>query len=206
MKNYLYPDYENSLIEKGYKYIIGIDEVGRGCWAGPTAIGVYIYSKDTQYIKGVDDSKKLSVKQRELIYSNLIDDNFKIFVGEVNTINSIGIGRTIESLIQSAVNEFNDRFNKDNVIFLIDGQFKSKFADNCSKVIKGDSTYYSIALASILAKVYRDNLMKDLDVNYPGYNFKKHKGYGTKEHLNAINTLGYCDIHRTSYKLNGINI
>ncbi len=206
MKSFLYPDYELSLLNKGYKYIIGIDEVGRGCWAGPTAIGVYVFNKDSNILNGVNDSKKLTLKQRLKVSESLIDSNFKIYLGEVGDINLKGIGKTIENLIQNAVTEFNNKLGKDNCIFLIDGQFKSKFSSNSFKFIKGDSTYYSIAIASILAKVFRDNLMQELDINYPGYGFGKHKGYGTSKHLEAINTLGYCDIHRTSYTLKGVNI
>jgi ribonuclease HII len=191
-------EFEMNLLNQGYESIIGIDEVGRGCWAGPVAIGVFRFDINHIYNPNIliNDSKKLSMAQREDSYKHLSAFNHAILWGEVSTINELGIGKTIEMLISDAVN----RYWSSKTLILIDGQFSKDFGTNTKKLIKGDSTYYSIASASILAKVERDRLMTQLSQNYPLYNFEKHKGYGTKNHIEALNNFGITEIHRTNYK------
>ena len=196
---YLKPTFEINLLNNSdnkYTRIIGIDEVGRGCWAGPVAIGAYFYDLNSEFVQGVKDSKQVSAKKRDLLFSFLKRHNHKIIYGSVEMIDKYGIGKTIEKLILQLVNKETDG----KTLFLIDGVFSQNFGIDSKKVIKGDSTYYSIAAASILAKVKRDQLMNKLDLEYPGYGLEKHKGYGTKLHIETLNKLGVSEIHRKSYK------
>lgn len=196
---YLKPNYEIDLLndsDNPFTRVIGIDEVGRGAWAGPVAIGVYIYDLNSPFVIGINDSKKISLKNRELLHEQMNNHNFEVSYGSVQMIDKYGIGKTIEKLILQAVNKYNDR----ETFFFIDGTFSQDFGENTKKVIKGDSTYYSIACASIVAKVERDNLMNELDSKYTGYGLGKHKGYGTKQHREALERNGITNVHRLSYK------
>jgi ribonuclease HII len=192
----LSPNYELQQIAEGYDTIVGIDEVGRGCWAGPVTVGAYFYQVGSPHILGVNDSKLLSLKQRVAAFAQLQAHQHSVMFGSVADINELGIGKTIEQLITGFITEF----TTPTTLFLVDGQFKTAFASNVRKFIKGDSTYYSIAAASILAKVQRDRLMAELDQHYPLYGFARHKGYGTKQHQQALTNHGVCEIHRLSYK------
>jgi len=196
-KKFLKPKYELELLKSGqYTKIVGIDEVGRGCWAGPVAVGAYVFEFESKVVKGVNDSKMLSREQREKTYAPLSAQNYSVLLGSIKEINEIGIGKTIEHLIDRIV----ERFYDSHTYFLIDGQFSKDFCENSKKIIRGDSTYYSIAAASILAKVERDHLMESLDIKYPEYGFAKHKGYATKAHRFALSKFGTCELHRTSFK------
>lgn len=187
---------ELELLSKGFKNIIGIDEVGRGAFAGPVVVGAYIYTKDSRIIPGLNDSKKISSKKREAI-SKLIPRNVTVIkIGDVNQINTVGIGKTVESLIQKIIEEY----SSENTYFLVDGHFPHLHKNNVLQVLKGDSLHYSISCASIVAKVYRDKLMHDFDSTYPQYNFIKNVGYGTATHIDAIRKYGITPIHRLSFK------
>lgn len=193
----LSPNFEKSIIKSSkYKRVIGIDEVGRGCWAGPTAIGAYIYTTDQEELNYANDSKLLSVAKREDIFKKLNPENYGIVLGSLKSINEIGIGKTIEKLIYKTILRYRDG----QTLFLIDGQHSKNFGVDTLKLIKGDNTYYSIAIASIAAKVYRDNLMVSLGEKFPHYQFNKHKGYATKLHRDLIEKHGICSLHRTSFK------
>jgi len=188
---------ERDLLDKGYSVIIGIDEVGRGCWAGPVYVGSFAYSRLTIDVDGVNDSKKLSGKRREGLHKKLTDLNqFHIEIGSIDLINKSGIGKTITFLIENILEKFNDL----NAYFLIDGQFSKKFGENTRQIIRGDGMHYSIAAASIIAKVERDKFMTGLAKKYDKWMFEKNKGYGTQDHITAIEKYGICDIHRTNYK------
>jgi len=183
--------------------IIGIDEVGRGAWAGPVCVGAFVLDiSNHPVIDGINDSKLVKKQKREELSLLLKDNKHLVLTGELHSINTLGIGRTITDLISSAVQELSiyvSQLNK-KALFIIDGQFKEPFGENCIKRIKADSTFYSVAAASILAKVYRDNLMNELHSSYNQYAFNKNKGYPTLEHLNALSTYGITDIHRRSFK------
>ncbi len=195
-KKFLTPKHEKELLSTGmYTRIIGIDEVGRGCWAGPVAVGAYIYEFDSKPVKKVTDSKQLTKDERSEVYSFLSTHKYSVLFGGLKEINSIGIGKTVEHLITEVIEKYDDS----HTYFLIDGQFSKDFSENSLKKIRGDSTFYSVAAASILAKVERDRLMQRLDLEFPNYGFAKHKGYGTKEHRFAIHKFGICSLHRTSY-------
>ena len=187
---------ELELLSKGFKNIIGIDEVGRGAFAGPVVVGAYIFTKDSRVIPGATDSKKVSPKNRELISKNILTKERIIRIGEVNQINEIGIGKTVEHLIQSIIKNYSSK----DTFFLIDGHFPILTHQNSLQVLKGDLLHYSISCASIIAKVYRDEIMHNFDKAYPHYNFIKNVGYGTATHIEAIKKYGITPLHRLSFK------
>jgi len=174
--------------------LCGIDEAGRGPIAGPLVIVGCILGNQ---INQLDDSKKLSEKKRNTLYK-IIKNNAKIYIytADNKKIDSLGISKCIkEGLL-----EIKEYFKNDTNNFLFDGN--SNFAvDGIKTLIKADSKVKAVSAASIIAKVYRDNIMLKLHNLHPQYNFKKNKGYGTKEHINAIKKYGYCEVHRVSFKL-----
>lgn len=193
----LEPNYETQLLEQGYTRVVGIDEAGRGCWAGPVAIGFYSYHPGDTVYEGVRDSKKISEKRRGDLKSLLetnVDSGVKL--GEVREIEDKGIGKVIEQKIMEIITTLNSKLT----FFLIDGQFSQDFGNNVQLLSRGDDTYYTIAAASILAKVTRDNLLLNLDQQVPGYGFASHKGYGTKQHREALAKLGVSQLHRKNYR------
>jgi ribonuclease HII len=198
---------EKRLWKKGYKYIAGIDEAGRGPLAGPVSAGaVLILKKDfkeVKKIKSVKDSKKLNEKKRKEVYLNLIKTNkVKWGIGMVSekTIDKINILQATKLAMIKAVKDL-EKKSRIKVDFLIlDGKIKLDLDINQKSIIKADDKVFSVSAASIIAKVTRDEIMKKYDRKYPEYNFKKHKGYGTKEHLKNIKKNGTCKIHRKSFK------
>jgi ribonuclease HII len=188
---------ESALLKKGYKYIIGIDEVGRGAWAGPVAVGAYMFSTTSKIVQGVKDSKLLNNYQRETLYKSIFKPSTSfIEFGNIEQINQIGISSTITELIKKIIT----KTYSDDVYYLIDGIFKESFVKNSSKIIHGDLMHYSISCASILAKVQRDRVMSDLHLNYPNYSFNLNKGYGTRKHQEGLKNYGITKIHRINYK------
>lgn len=183
--------------------IIGIDEVGRGAWAGPVCIGAFVldvYSSTP--LNNVNDSKLVKPIVRNKLSEELLPNKNLLLLGSIDSINNVGIGKTITQLIFHAVEQLTEYANSinRNPIFIIDGQFKADFGSKSVKRIKADSTFYSVAAASILAKVYRDNLMINLHNNYTQYSFNKNKGYPTFEHINALKLHGVSVMHRKSFK------
>ncbi len=193
-------DLEISLWNSGYSYICGLDEVGRGCFAGPVAVGAVIFSKTLQIPKGLRDSKLLSAKQRESLVGQIKEQSafWSIAEIDVETINQVGIGKATQQAFKKAVNlltQVPDYLLID--AFFVDGIDKGK-----QKPVKnGDKLCASIAAASVIAKVYRDHLMEKLHKQFPQYNFAKNKGYGTLEHRQAIKKHGLSPLHRTSFNL-----
>ena len=196
------PDFsiENEYKNKGCKIVCGIDEAGRGPLAGPVCAAAVILP-DGCFIEGLDDSKKLSEKKREELYDTIIKNAVSYAV-------SYGTLKDIEefNILQATFTAMKKSVEKLKVIpdfALIDGNRTPKnFSVPCAAVIKGDSLSCSIAAASVLAKVTRDRLMRIYDGIYPEYNFKKHKGYGTKEHYEAIKRYGISPIHRLTFLKN----
>lgn len=182
-----------------FNRVVGIDEAGRGCWAGPVHVAGFVLS-DSKFIKGVNDSKKISKPKREKIFLNLSNSQHCLLSGSVEEINEYGIGRTVERKIQEIIDHFESIFSDGKTFYLVDGQFARNFGARSSKIIRGDSKYYSIAAASIIAKVSRDKFMQSIASQYPDFHFQKHKGYGTKLHSSALNSLGVTNIHRLNYK------
>lgn len=194
---------ESELLKNDYDLIFGMDEVGRGSFAGPLVASAVSFKREIgTWFKELNDSKLLTAKKRQRL-SKLILKNAKCFteIIEVETINQIGIGKCnkliFERLIKKILGEHRDK----KILFLIDGRKQKIRGKNLQFIIRGDSKVSSIAAASIIAKVYRDKLMKDLGKVYYGYNFAKNKGYGTKFHQKAIKKLGLCQIHRKSFNL-----
>ena len=177
--------------------IAGIDEAGRGPLAGPVVCACVIMPLDEdKIIEGINDSKKLSAKKRDVLYDKIIEKaiSYKIVEVDHKTIDEINILQSTRKGMKEAV----EGLNITPDIVLID----AVNIDTClpqESIIKGDTLSYNIAAASILAKVYRDRLMEKLDKKYPEYGFKKHKGYGTKSHIEALKKYGKSEIHRDSF-------
>ena len=200
MKENFTPDYsyETAAINSGFSLVCGVDEAGRGPLAGPVFAAAVILPKECPEIDGLNDSKKLSEKKREALFDIIIEKAvaYKIAsasvdeIEEYNILNAtfLAMKRAVEGLPVAA----------DYAI--IDGNRLPELNIACSPLIKGDAKSLSVAAASILAKVARDRYITELDDKYPEYNFKKHKGYGTKEHLEAIQKYGPCPIHRLSFR------
>lgn len=198
------PDFEleSALINSGKTYICGVDEAGRGPLAGPVCAAAVILPIDCE-IEGLNDSKKLSEKKREALYDIIIEKAiaYNIAFGTLEEIEEYNILEATYIAMNRAINGL--KIKPDHA--LIDGNRVPKgIKVPCDTVIKGDAKSFSIAAASILAKVTRDRLLLEYDEQYPQYNFKKHKGYGTKEHYEAINKYGVCEIHRLSFLKNVI--
>ena len=198
---------EKRLWKKGYGCVIGIDEAGRGPLAGPVVAGaVFISEKDfTQIkkIKSVKDSKQLSEKKREEVYSELTKDKrVKWGVGIVSEkiIDRINILEATKLAMVKAVKDLEKKNGVKADFLILDGKMNLNIDIDQESIVKGDDKVFSISAGSIIAKVTRDRLMIKYDKKYPVYNFKKHKGYGTKEHIEAIKREGACEIHRKTFE------
>ena len=182
--------------------VFGLDEVGRGSFAGPLVAAAVCFTKEFEWFSELNDSKLLSPTKRELL-SKLILENANCFIEiiEVEEINQKGIGKCNQQIFERLIKNILNEQDGKKVHFLIDGGKQNINNDNLEFIIKGDSKVISIAAASIVAKVFRDKLMTDLEEVYNGYNFSMNKGYGTKFHQEAIKKLGLCEIHRKSFNL-----
>lgn len=188
--------------DNNFEYICGIDEAGRGPLAGPVVVGAVVLPKDS-FIEGVNDSKKLSEKKREKIFDIITEEAICYSVGivdektidEINILNAtkLGVKRALEALKTKPDLLMLDALNNLDTLGI-----------PYMSIIKGDAKNYSIAAASIIAKVTRDRIMREWDDVYPIYGFAKHKGYGTAEHIRIIKENGPCPIHRQSFIKNFI--
>ena len=188
---------ENIARKKGFKLICGVDEAGRGPLAGPVCAAAVILLENTD-IEGLNDSKKLSEKKREALYDVICEKalSYAVCYGTLEEIEQFNI---LEATFL-AMNRAIDNLDTKPDYALIDGnQIPKGIQIPCETVVKGDAKSSSIAAASILAKVTRDRLLLEYDKQYPEYNFKKHKGYGTKEHTDLILKYGPSPIHRMSF-------
>ncbi|HBK02026.1 MAG TPA: ribonuclease HII [Clostridiales bacterium] len=188
--------YENELKEQGYKLIAGVDEVGRGPLAGPVVCAAVVMPLDDKLlIDGVDDSKKVSEKKRKILAEEIKKRavSYKICQVEADEIDELNILNATIKCMQEAVKGLE---HCDSVI--VDA-VKTEFCVPSLSVIKGDAKSYNVGAASIIAKVYRDTLMENYALEYPEYGFEKHKGYGTKAHIDAIKKYGPCPIHRKTF-------
>lgn len=190
------PDFSIEDLYKN-KIIVGIDEAGRGAWAGPVVVGAVVIdrSKPFDYI---NDSKKISKSKREEFSKQIIKDHDgAIGRAEVEEIYNLGINKAIFLAMDRAVNSL----KKKPEIALIDGNYNCKIASlDCYSIIKGDQISVSIAAASILAKVFRDELMSKYEMESQKYLWSKNSGYGTANHIEMINKHGISDLHRKKYK------
>ena len=201
---------EENLYNEGITSIAGIDEAGRGPLAGPVVVACVVMPKDSM-IEGVNDSKKVSEKKREKLYDEIINEAIAYGVGIVSQqeIDKINILNATKEGLTTAIREMekdlkekNRGFDKPEII-LVDALTKID-TDHIPyrSIIKGDSKSYSIASASIIAKVTRDRIMRQWDEVYPMYGFARHKGYGTSAHITAIKEYGLCPLHRRSFVKN----
>ena len=188
---------EQELDKNNIQYICGIDEAGRGPLAGPVVVAAVIMPKDS-FIEGVNDSKKVSEKKREQLYDEIIDNCIAYGVGIIDQIkiDEINILEATRLGVKEAVQELKQKPD----IILVDALTKIDTGGVPYKsIIKGDAKEYSIACASIIAKVTRDRIMRKWDEVFPAYGFAKHKGYGTAEHRKILKEIGPCMLHRKTF-------
>lgn len=189
-------EYEKQALENGFKLVCGIDEAGRGPLCGPVCAAAVILPYGFE-IEGINDSKKLSEKKREVLY-DVITKNavaYSVAMTDAKTIDEINILQATFLAMRNAVNTLSIKPD----FALIDGNQKPGLDIEQLTVVKGDAKSISIAAASILAKVTRDRYMKELDEKYPQYFFAKHKGYGTKLHYEMLEKYGLCPEHRKTF-------
>ncbi len=193
-------DLENELWKKGFKLICGMDEVGKGSFAGPVVVGAVIFSSQVILPKGLADSKLLKPKVRKHLAERIKNQAAFWSVAEigVRVINKHGIGHATQMAFRKALRMLSVQAD----FVLIDAFYIKHFNRKRQKaIIGGDKICASISAASIIAKVYRDQFMVNLHQQYPQYGFAKHKGYGTKAHQEAIKKYGLSKIHRKSFNL-----
>lgn len=217
--------YEKSFWKREYRYVIGVDEVGRGAFAGPVVAAAVIFSpeilqlippRDLAFFKQIDDSKKIMPNKRTALTLLIkkIALLYSIASVPVSTINTQGIVKATATAVRKAVLDISKKImnvrNFQNKSFteshlLVDGFYiphvKWFGKKNQTAIVKGDEKSITIAAASIIAKVYRDQYMSNLDKDHPEYGFSLHKGYGTKMHIRAIKQYGFCEMHRTSFHI-----
>ena len=193
-------EYEQKLKKKGYKNICGVDEVGLGPGAGPIAFGAVILPLELLDFP-FKDSKLLSHKKRENIYNELKNDiTWNVAIVSSKELDKLGLSRAKILAFKRAILGLSQKPD----IILIDGKYLFKNNPKpkipCEFIIDGDDKIKSISAASVFAKVYRDRIMINSHKKYPKYRFDKNKGYGTREHREALDKYGICEIHRKSYK------
>jgi ribonuclease HII len=191
--------YEKDAYQKGFRHVAGIDEAGRGPLAGPV-VAACVMLPEGCLIEGLNDSKKLSASKRESLYDIIMDRAISVGIGVVDEkrIDSMNILNATKLAMKKSVDQVEPKPD----LLLIDAVRLPDIDILQVPIIKGDSLSVSIAAASIIAKVTRDRLIEEADTLYPAYGFKKHKGYGTSEHINAIRKYGICPIHRISFTKN----
>lgn len=197
---------ENKHWSNGTAYVIGIDEVGRGAFAGPIVAAGVVYPPyfEHSFLQDVNDSKLLKPKKREELSEKIIfyAKYFAIEAIDISYINRHGIGKANNAVFRKVLKSMLRNFDDSNHFVLIDG-FHCKYLPGGIKkqkaIVKGDQKSLSIASASIIAKVYRDNLMREVSNKYPDYNFEQNKGYGTKNHREALRINGISKFHRLAF-------
>ena len=193
---------EENLYSNKVKYICGIDEAGRGPLAGPVVVGAVILPADS-LIEGVNDSKKISEKKRERVFEEIVNTAISYSTGivEQKTIDEINILNATKLAVKKAIESLEIKPD----LILVDALTNIEtFGIPYKSIIKGDAKEYSIAAASIIAKVTRDRMMLEWDKVFPEYGFAKHKGYGTATHIQALKENGPCMLHRKTFIKNFI--
>jgi len=192
-------NFDNSFLNDNIKLIAGTDEAGRGPLAGPVVAASVIFSPDV-YIEGVNDSKQLSAKKREILFEEIIKDSLAFGVaavshGKIDEINILNA--SLLAMLNSVT-----RLKVIPDLILVDGNKSFSYDAQIETVVKGDSKSFCIAAASILAKVTRDKIMKRLSLHYPEYNWEKNKGYPTQQHIEIIKLIGVSPLHRKTFLRN----
>ena len=196
--------HERKLLAKGCSFIAGIDEVGRGPLAGPVVASAAMFSPKViidglpDSLCDVNDSKKLSAKKREKLFDALNEFDgvsFGVSIIDPDEIDRINILQATHKAMRESLASLGQKPD----YLLVDGRPVESLGKAQSAIVKGDSLSYSIGAASIFAKVTRDRMMIQFDIEFPGYGFASNKGYGTKEHLNGLSKMGPCPIHRLSF-------
>ena len=189
-------DYENKYFAQGYSVVCGTDEAGRGPLAGPVVAAAVILPEGLM-IEGLNDSKKLSEKKREALYDIIVKEavSYAVCEASVEEIDELNILNASQLAMRRCV----EKLDPKPQVVLVDGNVARDFPVIAEPIIKGDALSPSIAAASILAKVTRDRMCEALHDRYPEYNFKKHKGYPTKEHREAVIKYGPSPVHRKTF-------
>ena len=191
-------DFERQAHDAGFRFVAGVDEVGRGCLAGPVVAGACILDISKPLPKGLNDSKKLNAAQREKIADELRENCIAYAVGIVDAeeIDRINILQATFAAMRLAIEQLKPQAD----FLLIDAVPLKGHPLPQKSIIKGDAISASITAASILAKTYRDKLMTEYDMQFPQYGFSSHVGYGTKQHFEALRAHGPCPLHRRSFR------
>ncbi len=195
-------DTEQKIFDLGYQTIAGVDEAGRGPLAGPVVAAAVVIDQnfkiDSEELKLVADSKKLTAKKREKIFAVIKKSVLDVQIGVINNqkIDQVNILQASFLAMKKALSSLKQPPD----FVLVDGHLKiPKLNINQTAIVSGDASVFVVAAASIIAKVSRDWLMQEAEIKYPGYLFAKHKGYGTKIHLSKIKEFGPCPLHRLSF-------
>lgn len=193
--------FDMNYLNNGIDILAGVDEAGRGPLAGPVVAAAVIFNKSV-FIANVNDSKKIKEKEREILFEEIIRKSFRYGIGIVNhqTIDKINILQATLLAMQIAVRKLKIKTD----LILIDGNRSFDTKANVETVVKGDLKSFSIAAASIIAKVTRDRIMRKADMKFPQYKWYKNKGYATREHIEAIKIYGFTPMHRRTFLKNYI--
>jgi len=200
----IFPDIklEEKLWREGKKYVVGIDEAGRGPLAGPVCAGAVVIDNKTDISPVIRDSKTMTAKQREKSFDYILANSLACGVCMIgqDKIDRNGIQWAVRRAMQGALSEVEKMLGSRADYLIIDGvNVESILGYSMEKIKAGDSKHYSISCASVIAKVTRDRYMLQMSKKYPKYGFENHMGYGTKQHIEAIKKYGPCDIHRMSF-------
>lgn len=193
---------EKSLWEKGFENVVGVDEAGKGPWAGPVTAAAVIIHSGKQVVKDVRDSKIMTRIQREKAFVKIVKKSSGFGIGTVGEreIDRIGIQKAVKKAMKLAIKNMESKFGIKTSYLIIDGSKTIPLRkNNIKRILRGGLYHYSISAASVIAKVTRDKIMQDFAKKYPLYGFQKHVGYGTKMHFQALKKYGICQIHRKSF-------
>lgn len=194
---------ERKLWESGYSLVAGVDEAGRAPWAGPVTAGAVVINSADQVVELVKDSKLMTAKQREVAFDEICNRSVSYGVGVVAAaeIDAMGINMAVRNAMSAALDDLEKRLNGSLQYVMVDGIRTLPLEGYLSRRIKAGGLYhYSIAAASVLAKVTRDRIMIELAQSYPLYGFERHFGYGTAAHRLVLQKHGPCEIHRKTFK------
>ena len=188
--------FDDSYRKQGYNVLAGIDEAGRGPWAGPVVAACVVLPSNI-VIEGLNDSKKLSPQKREKLFKIIYDISVSVGVEIIDesVIDSLNILNATHAAMKGALSKIKAGFD----LVLIDGLPVPGIGSKNESIVKGDQKSACIAAASVIAKVTRDRIMMEMSVKYPQYSFERHKGYGTKLHFEALKKYGPCPVHRKSF-------